>query len=71
VFANGGLPSYFLLLGILESIAMILSAAGIVFVLIAWAVQSLYDRHSKRQEDGLQKLMDTDEQDKKDETGPK
>jgi hypothetical protein len=67
IMADHGLAGDYLLpLGIVELIAMLLSAAGIVFVLIAWFVQSLYDNHSKRQASGLQKLMDSDEQNKKD-----
>ena len=63
---RGFAGDYLLPLGIVELIAMLLSAAGIVFVLIAWVVQSLYDNCSNRQESGLQKLMDSDEQNKKD-----
>jgi hypothetical protein len=62
IAANGGLPGdYFFLLGILELIAMLVSAVGIVRL-----AQSLYDNHSKKQASGLQKLMDSGEQDKKD-----
>lgn len=67
VFANGGFRGDFLLpMGILELIAMLVSAAGIVLVLIVWFIQSLYDNHSSNRESGLQKLMDSDERDKND-----
>ena len=67
MIASRGLAGDYLLpLGILELIAMLLSAAGIVLVLIVWFIQSLYDNHSGNRESGLQKLMDSDKRDKKD-----
>jgi hypothetical protein len=64
---NGRLRGDYLLpLGLLELLAMLVSAAGILVVLIAWFLRSLIDNHSGNRGSDLQKLMDSDEQNKND-----
>ncbi len=63
IIGNGRLRGDYLLpLGLLELIAMLLSAAGILIVLLARFLRSLIDDHTGARDSGLQKLMDSDEQ---------
>lgn len=45
-------------LGVLELIAMLLSATGIVIVLVLWAASALYARFAKPPKDSVQRLFD-------------
>jgi hypothetical protein len=46
-------------LGVLELIAMLLSVAGIVIVLVLWAASALYARFAKPPKDNVQRLFDS------------
>ena len=62
----GGFPDNSLLwVGLLAMIGF-LSAVGIVIVLLAWFLRSLIDNHSDAGDAGLQKLMESEDQDKND-----
>jgi hypothetical protein len=62
----GGFPDDSLLwVGLLALIGF-LSAVGILMILLAWLLRSLIDDHAGAGDSGLQKLMDSDEQDKND-----
>jgi hypothetical protein len=63
---KGGSGDLFLPLGVVELIAMLLSAAGIVLVLIAWGISAAVGNVSNAPEGGVQKLMGSREQEKRD-----
>jgi len=59
--ASGLIP-----LGILELVAIFVSAAGIVVVLLLWAVSAVYARFGKTPKNEVQKLFDGGDETKHD-----
>lgn len=53
-------------LGLLELLAMFVSACWIVILLIAWCAEALYERYRKRPEVEVQKLIEGEGTDKRD-----
>jgi len=53
----GGDGTWIIPMGLAELAAMLLSAGGIVLVLIAWGVRAIYDRFTGAQKSGVQKLL--------------
>ena len=51
-------------LGVLELIAMLLSVAGIVIVLVLWAASTSYARFVKPPKDSVQRLFDSSDETK-------
>ena len=51
-------PDILISLGILELIAMLLSVAGIVIVLVLWTASALYARFIEPPKDSVQRLFD-------------
>jgi hypothetical protein len=58
---NGSSGNVLLPFGVIELIAMLLSAAGIVLVLIAWGITAAVGNVSNAPKGGVQKLMDSKE----------
>jgi hypothetical protein len=55
---SGGLTAILIPLGIAELIAILLSAGGILMVLVLWGADALYSRFGRPPKDGVQKLFD-------------
>jgi len=62
---NGSDGTILFPLGIVELIVMLLSAGGIVVVLLLWVATALYRRFANPPKDGVQRLFDDSGQDGK------